>query len=164
MIFRALILVLVVALALPAAAQTGPSGQPATRAPDPAALQKLREKIRSDHKAVVAQNLPLTDAEAKAFWPVFDKCHQELDSAQRDSNRAILDYVNGESTMTDALAKKIANDLLAAEAKEARARKSCFDRVAKVLPGKKAARYLQIESKIRALSRFDVAVAIPLVD
>ncbi len=66
--------------------------------------------------------------------------------------------------MTDANAKKIAKDLLAADNDEARARKSCFDRAAKVLPGKKAARYLQIENKIRALVHFDAAAAIPLVD
>ena len=50
-----------------------------------------------------------------------------------------------------------------AEADTTRARKSCFDRVAKVLPGKKAARYFQIENKIAALARFDAAAALPLV-
>ena len=130
---------------------------------DPAKIQKLRERIRTDHKGLVKENLPLTDAEAKAFWPAYDKCHEKLDGAQRRSNRAILDYVNGESGMTDARAKQIATDLLAAEADEVKARKACYDGVAKVLPGRKAARFLQIENKIRALDRFDAAVAVPLV-
>ena len=53
--------------------------------------------------------------------------------------------------------------MLEAEAEETRARKSCFERVAKVLPGRKAARYFQIETKMAALARFDVAVTLPLV-
>jgi len=160
---RPLLLATALALAAPAFAQTGPAATPSAGESDPARIQKLRERIRADQKALVAQNMPLTDAEAKAFWPVYDKCRQELDSAQRKSNQAILDYVNGESKMTDAHAKQITANLLEAEADEARARKSCFGRVAKVLSGKKAARYLQIESKMRALQRFDAAVVIPLV-
>jgi hypothetical protein len=79
-------------------------------------------------------------------------------------NRAILDYITAEDKMTDANAKQIMGDALAGESEEVRARKSCFDKVAKVLPGRKAARYFQIENKIAALNRFDAAVALPLVD
>jgi hypothetical protein len=155
--------VLVLALVLPFAASPVLAADPPPAATDAAKIQKLRERIRTDHKALVAENLPLTDVEAKAFWPVYAKCHEKLDAANRRSNRAILDYVNGESGMTDARATQIAKDMLAADAEETRARKACYDGAAKVLPGKKAARFLQIENKIRALTRFDAAVAIPLV-
>lgn len=160
---RNLLAASLVVFAAPAFAQGGTAATPAA-APDAAQLQKLRERIRTDPKAIVMKNLQLTESEAKAFAPAYDDCHVKLDGAQRRVNRAILDYVNAMNTMTDANAKKIATDLLAAEKDEAAARKSCFDRVAKVLPGKKAARYLQIESKIRALAHYDAAVAIPLVD
>lgn len=130
---------------------------------DAASIQKLRERLRADRKAVVAEGLALTDAEAKAFWPAYEKCQPGLDAAHRKSNRAILDYVNGESSMTDALAKKLAKDLLEAETSEVRARRGCYEAAAKVLSPKKAARYLQIESKIHALSRYDMAAAIPLL-
>jgi hypothetical protein len=161
---RAFIAVSLVALALPVLAQGGAGTTPAAGSSDAARIERLRERIRKDPKALVAQNLQLTEAEAKGFWPVYDECHLKLDATQRRVNRAILDYVNAMNTMTDANAKQIAKDLLAAEKDEASARQSCFDRVAKVLPGKKAARYLQIESKIQALVHFDAAVAIPLID
>ena len=150
-----------VAFALPAFAQ---SPAPAAGASDAARIQKLRERIRTDPKGVVRQNLPLTEAEAKAFWPAYDECHVKLDGAQRRGNRAVVDYVNAGDNVTDANAKQIAKDLLEANIDEARALKACFDRVAKVLPGRKAARFLQIENKMRALIHFDTAAAIPLVD
>jgi Spy/CpxP family protein refolding chaperone len=152
------------ALALPLASGSALAADPAVAAgADAAKIQKLRERIRSDHKGLVKDNLPLTEAEAKAFWPAFDKCQDKLESAQRRTNRAILDYVNGESGMTDARATQIVKEYLAAEGDEVKARKACYDGAAKVLPGKKAARFLQIENKIRALDRFDAAVAIPLI-
>lgn len=70
----------------------------------------------------MAENLALTDREAKAFCPAYDKGHGKLDAANRRPNRANLDYVNGESGMTDARATQIAKDMLAADAGETRAR------------------------------------------
>jgi uncharacterized membrane protein YgcG len=139
-----------------------PTATAATGAADPAALAKLRERIRTDLKGLVAQNLPLTDAEAKAFWPVYERCRASIEAAQRKGNLAIVDYVGSEGRLTDAHAKQIVEDVLAADADAVRARKSCFERVAKVLPGKKAARYFQIENKVAALARYDAAAALPL--
>ena len=36
--------------------------------------------------------------------------------------------------------------------------------VLKALPTRKAARYLQLESKIRAVQAYDIAAAIPLIE
>lgn len=162
------------ALALPLAAfaQAGtpapaaaPASAPASASQvDPAKLDKLRNRIRTDRKALVAQNLPLTDAEAKAFWPAYDKCQKSIEAAHRKVNRAIVEFIGSESRMTDAHAKQLLGEVLAAEAEETKARKGCFDAVAKALPGKKAARYFQIETKIDALTRFDAAVTVPLLD
>ena len=145
------------------AQQAAPAAGTTAGAADPATLAKLRERIRNDRKGLVAQNLPLTEAEAKAFWPVYERCSESIEAAQRRVNRAVVDYVSAEGQMTDAHARQIIREVLDAEADTTRARKSCFDRVVKVLPGKKAARFFQIENKIAALARFDAAAALPLV-
>jgi Spy/CpxP family protein refolding chaperone len=156
-----------IALSIPlaAAAQQAAASTPANAsAADPARISKLRDQARTDRKALVAKNLPLTEAEAKAFWPVYEKCRQSLDASHSKVNRAMTDYVSAGDKMTDANAKRILGEVLAGEAAEAKARNACFSSVSKVLPGIKAARYFQIETKIAALFRFDAAVAIPLVD
>lgn len=94
---------------------------------------------------------------------MYERCSESIEAAQRRVNRAVVDYVSAAGQMTDAHARQIIREVLAAEADTTRARKSCFDRVTKVLPGKKAARFFQIENKIAALARYDVAVALPLV-
>jgi hypothetical protein len=52
---------------------------------------------------------------------------------------------------------------MAADEAEIKARRSMHNKVLRALPVKKAARYLQLESKIRAFQDYDIAVAIPLV-
>lgn len=165
---QSLALACAVALSLPLAAaaqQASPAAAPANASQtDPARLSKLRDLARTDRKGLVAKNLPLTDAEAKAFWPVYDQCRKSLDASHSKVNRAMTDYAGAADKMTDANAKRLLGEILAGEAAETKARKACFDKVAKVLPGIKAARYFQIETKIATLFRFDAAVAIPLVD
>jgi hypothetical protein len=85
------------------------------------AIAALRERIRTDRKGLVAQNLPLTEAEAKAFWPVYERCHESIESAQRKVYRAIVDCVGAESRITDARAKQLVSELLEADADAVRA-------------------------------------------
>jgi hypothetical protein len=38
----------------------------------------LRDKIKADKKLLVADNMQLTDREAKGFWPIYDACQKDL--------------------------------------------------------------------------------------
>lgn len=123
----------------------------------------LLAKIQADKKAVVEKNLPLTPAEAKKFWPLYDKFQKELAAPHREYALAVRDYIAAEKSMTDANAARLARVVLAASVSEAKIREKHFKEAAKVLPGVKAARYVQIENKIQAVQRFETAKAIPLV-
>ena len=157
-------LALPAALALALVATDPAFAQAPAKTVDPAALDRIREKVRSDPKGVVTRNMNLTEAEAKAFWPAYDKCQADMEPVRKKLNEALRDIAGAESNLTDANAKRITTNVLEADAAEAKARKACADRMFKALPGAKAARYLQIESKMAALRRFDAAVAIPLAE
>jgi hypothetical protein len=75
----------------------------------------------------------------------------------------VRDYITAEKSMTDTNAARLARVVLAASVDEAKTREKHFKEVMKVLPGVKAARYVQIENKIQAVQRFETAKAIPLV-
>jgi len=149
-------------IALPALAQQAAPG-PAHEAASRESLDALRLEMRKDKRGLVERNMQLTAAEAAKFWPVYDAYQQELERVVQRENRALLDYINAESTMTDANAKRIAREFLKAEDEEQALRQKQLRRVLAVLPGRKAARYLQIETKLRTLQRYDVAERIPLV-
>jgi len=129
-------------------------------------MQILRDKVKADKKLLVAANMELTDAEAKGFWPVYESYQKDLQAINERLGRVIVAYADGynNKTLTDAQAQKLASEVLAIEESEVKFPKSYADKLAKILPGKKAARYLQIESKIRALVRYELAAQIPLVE
>jgi len=162
---------------VPAFAQsTAPKATPATATKAPAAsaasktadtnLAIFLDKIKADKKLLVAANMGLTDAEGKIFWPVYDMYQTELKAINDRLSTAIHAYADAytKNTLTDAQATKLANDVLTIDSDEIAMRKKYATTLAATaLPGKKAARYLQIETKIRAALRAEMADAIPLV-
>ena len=83
--------------------------------------------------------------------------------ANRQQVRAIEGLIGRDKPVTDLYAKQLANDLISGDETEVRARRKLYSGVMKALPPKKAARYMQLEAKIRAFQDYDVAVTFPLI-
>jgi hypothetical protein len=149
---HAIILALAAALALPALAQ------------DTANMEILRQKVKADKKLIVAQNMQLTEAEAKAFWPVYEAYQNDLQKINQRIGKTIAEYADAynKGPVANDTAKKLLNEALAIEEEEVKLKRSYVPKLEKALPAAKVARYIQIENKIRALIRYELAGAIPL--
>ena len=125
----------------------------------------LRDKIKADKKLLIAENLGLTEAESRAFWPIYDEYQKELAGLNQRLGKMIQSYANeyNANTMTDDKAKSLMTEALSIEEAETALKKKYMEKLSGVIQAMKAARYLQMESKIRALIRFDMAANIPLV-
>ena len=132
---------------------------------DTATMEALRQKVKADKKLVVAANMELTEEEGKKFWPVYDAYQKDLEAINKRLETAVTDYSKAYNakTLTDDQAKKLTADVLAMDEDEVKLRKSYGAKLAQFLPGRKVARYLQLETKIRAALRYELATAIPLV-
>jgi len=151
--------VLSMLMAVPAFSQTKPAAdKPAD------SMQVLREKLKADKKLVVAANMDLTEAEAKAFWPVYEAYQKELHKINDSLAMVIVSFSkeHGAKTLTDAKAKALLERYLAVEDAEVKLKKAFVPKLSKVLPGLKVARYMQIENKIRALVKYEIAGEVPL--
>jgi hypothetical protein len=128
-------------------------------------MQILLEKVKADKKLVVAANMDLNEGEGKAFWPIYDDYQKELQTLNDRLGKTILAYADAynKKTLTDEQAKQLTAEALAIDQDEITLRKTYAARLGPVLPAKKVARYLQIENKIRAAIRYDLASGIPLV-
>jgi hypothetical protein len=140
---------------------------PAALAQDQAAdnMEIVREKVRADKKLLVAANMELSESEAAAFWPVYEAYQKEIGELNQRTLKAIETYadVYNQGTVPDDVAKKLLDEALAIDAAEVDLRKSYVPKFSKVLPAAKVARYYQIESKIRAAIKYEIASGIPLV-
>jgi hypothetical protein len=128
-------------------------------------MQILRDKIKADKKLVVASNMELTESEAKEFWAIYDQYQKDLQKINQRIANVLEGYAadfRGKS-LTDEKAKKLIDEAVAIEQAEANLKSTYAPKLSKVLPVKKVARYLQIENKIRAVVKYDLAQGVPLV-
>lgn len=128
-------------------------------------MQILRDKVKADKKLLVATNMELTESEAKNFWPIYDEYQKDLQKINRRIANLLDSYATDfrSKSLTDDKAKKLIDEAMAIEQAEANLKSTFAPKLSKALPVKKVARYLQIENKIRAVVRYDLAQGVPLV-
>jgi hypothetical protein len=149
---------LVFAMAVPALAQTAPAAGTTN-------MEILAAKLKADKRLLVAQTVGLTDAEGKAFWPIYDAYQAELDGINKRIAAAIAGYATdyNAGAMTDAKAAALMTEVFAIDDALMAARKACAAKLAGVIPASKIVRYVQVENKVRALVNFELAAGIPFV-
>ena len=128
-------------------------------------MQILREKIKADKKLLVAANMDLTESEAKSFWPIYDQYQKDLQKLNQRIVKVLESYAEDYRglSLTNDKARKLIDEALAIDKAEADLKGAYAPKLTAVLPAKKAMRYLQIENKIRAVVRYDIASGVPLV-
>ncbi len=158
------LLAITTSLAAPAFAQTTPATAQAK--PSASDMEILRQKIKADKKLVVAANMQLTEAEAKGFWPVYEAYQKDLAQINSRIAQTVKSYAEAynKGTVSDEMAKKLISEAIAIEESETKLKRDYMGRLDKVIPGIKIARYMQIENKIRAIIRYELAANIPLVE
>jgi hypothetical protein len=129
-------------------------------------MQILLDKVKADKKLLVAANMDLTESEANGFWPVYEAYQTDLGAINRRIAKLIESYAADyrAMTLTDEKAKTLIAELVAVEQADGGLQATYAPELGKVLPPKKVARYLQIESKIRAAVKYSLAANIPLVE
>jgi hypothetical protein len=126
-------------------------------------MQFVLEKVRADKKLLVAENMELTEAEAKTFWPVYEKYQDELFLLRSRTAKLINDYADAYEKMANDTAKKLLDEYLTIESLGLKLRQAYLPKFRKVLPEVKVVRYYQIENKIHAALIYELAAKIPLV-
>ena len=128
-------------------------------------MQILIDKVKADKKLLIASNMDLTDQESKEFWPLYQDYQNDLEQLNRHLAGLLDEYAKAynKGGVPEDLAKDLINEALKTEGAEVKMRREYAEKLIKVLPATKVARYLQMENKIRAAIKFDLAANIPLV-
>jgi len=128
-------------------------------------MEILKQKLKADKKLIVAGNMDLSDADAKKFWPVYDAYQKDLEQVNQKLAQTIKEYAEAfnKGPVQDNTAKKLLSEALSLEEQETKLKRTYAEKLEKVLPYSKVARYIQIETKIRSLIKMELAQQIPLV-
>ena len=127
-------------------------------------MEILRQKLKADKKLVVAQAMQLSDAEAAGFWPVYEAYQADLGKLNTRLGQLIKSYADAfrADTLTNDKALALTDEALKIEQAEVDMKRAYLPKLSAVVSSVKAARYLQVENKIRAVLKFDLAAEIPL--
>ena len=122
----------------------------------------VREAMRTSKRALVEANLELTDAEAKAFWPVYNRYQKDLGATRESLFQVVEEETLQAVKLTDEKALELVRRYLAAEAARVQVRSAYAKEISQVLPGLKVARFYQIENKLDAVINYGMATRVPL--
>ena len=125
-------------------------------------LEVTRQAVESQRRVLVSGALPLTDAEANAFWPLYDAYEKERRPLDERANKLVADFLAGASSLTDAQAKAMVEEALGIDEGKLRVRRGYLGRMLKAIPPRKVARFFQIDNKLDAVVRADISRHIPL--
>ncbi len=137
--------------------------QPASDSDTDQYIELLRKDVRSLKKQVIAANLDLTDKEAEKFWPIYDQYTADLSRINDTKVALIKDYARNYTTMTDEQAEAYVRGRAAVDESVNRLRLKYFPVFHRVLSGKTAATFFQIEWRISLMIDLQLASQMPLI-
>jgi hypothetical protein len=106
----------------------------------------LRKNLKAEAKQLITKNMQLTDSEATGFWPLYDQYTAEVRKVNDTRFGLIKQYAKGYQTMTADEADSMVRLLADADQTIISLRMPYLPKFQQVLPGTKAARFMQLGS------------------
>jgi len=126
-------------------------------------LQLLRKDLQSEKKQIIAANLLLTTVEAQNFWPVYDQYAAELAKINDIKVSVVKDYAANFEKLSDNQASTLVKRWAEADQSTTQLRMKYLPMFQKVMSGKKAALFFQIDRRVGVLIDLQMGAEIPLV-
>ena len=126
-------------------------------------LALLRKDIRGVKKQLIAANLNLTDAEATQFWPVYEQYSADYGRINETRTAIIKEYSDGYGSLTDEQADNLIRRWLDTDISTSQLRQKYVPIIRRVLPGKKAATFFQLDRRISMMIDLQITSQLPLV-
>jgi len=127
-------------------------------------IEVERAALKTEKKAVIAEGMEFTDEESTVFWPLYNEYSEKKYVINTNVYKNIVNYADNYETMSDEKAIELWNNSIKYKGELTKLQKTYFKKFLKILPGKKAARYFQLENKINMLIGAELALEIPLIE
>ena len=122
----------------------------------------LRRDVGSMKKELIAANLTLTDSESTRLWQVYEQYSADTSRINDTRTTILKEYSQEYDTLTDDRADNLIRRWLETDIEQANLRQQFAGIFRKVLPGKKAATFLQLERRISMMMDVQLTSELPL--
>jgi hypothetical protein len=125
-------------------------------------LALLRRDIRSIEKQLIAANMTLTDSEATKFWQVYEEYSADMGKINDTRTTIIKEYSDQYGTLTDDQADNLIRRWLDTDIEQTKLRQRYVPIFRRVLPGRKAATFFQLDRRISTMIDVQLTSQLPL--
>lgn len=156
-------LVLVLASGATAHVQSKPTAEDETISLNLSAYAELlRSDVRTQKVAIITEVMGFTEAEDKAFWPIYRDYDTEMSKLGDERVALIAEYAKAFETITDPIADKLAAKAMDLQTRRNAAMGKCYERVKAALSPRTALRFLQVEHQLQLVIDLQIAASLPL--
>ena len=152
----------------PPAAAPQPSAKPAGAEESAdlnlrAYVELLRSDLRTQKVAIITQMMEFTEAEDKAFWPIYREYELETSKLNDERVALIQEYGENYAKITDDVADKLATKALDLESRRQALKAKVYERVKQATSAHTAAKFLQVEHQLLLLVDLQISAALPII-
>ena len=127
------------------------------------AMKAFRADLQASRADIIAKNVQLTAEQAAKFWPLFER-YQKDQSAIIDAQlKGIQEYAEKYDKLDDATALSLVKAHLERDGRMTALRQQWLGEFQKVLPGRLAARVMQVDRRISLAQQMEITSQIPLI-
>ena len=129
-------------------------------------LNYQRVAIEAKKRLQIAKNMDFTEQQDKDFWNLYSEYERDLDIIYRDKFNLIQEFRNANTSrnVSDQQANSFVERFFEIENKKISTKQSYVEKFKAILPGKKVAKFYQIDNKLDAIINHELAIKIKLIE
>lgn len=163
-----LLAAIAVAFAIPAwsaepAATAQPTAYSAPTASQEQAISQFRNDLMADRADIMAKGLKLSADQAAKFWPLFETFQKEQAAVVDAQVKALKDYADNFSKLSDEGALAYVNSLLDRDQSMHDLRVKWLKKFQGAVPAKTAATAIQLDRRLGQVTQVQLSSQIPLI-
>jgi len=140
-----------------AAARLGAAESP------PDAVASLRADLKANRKAMMAEELKLTEKEGEGFWPLYQSYRAEVEKVTDRIVELVLEYGDLYPNLPEKRAAEMLKEYTKIESDLLSIKRKYLKKFEKVLPASKVFRFAQLDNRFDLGTRVGLAAAIPML-
>ena len=123
----------------------------------------LRNDVQAQKIAILTEVMGFTEAEDKAFWPIYRDYNTEMATLGDERVTLIAEYTRVYTHITDDMARSLATRAIDLDKRRNAALERCFTRVGTALSPRMALKFLEVEHQLLLIIDLQISASLPIV-
>lgn len=126
-------------------------------------VEMIKKDIQAESRNIVANNLTLTDEQAKVFWPLYDEYDAAYDKMVNERVEVMKDYMMHYYGMDEGKGKELIAKTISLKEEAIDLQKEYINKMLEVLPISVVGKFFQIDNRIAAIIDITRMANLPLM-